>query len=57
MPNCGGYYLGFWEANPKRWDRCCRDATAQMLAEGWIRHARKFHDVMTRRARRLWSAA
>jgi hypothetical protein len=54
MPNNGGYWYGFWESNPRRWEACRRAAAAQMVAEGWNQHARKFHDVMLRRARQLW---
>ena len=56
MPTCGGYYYGFWQANPRRWDRCCRDAAAQMIAEGWNKYARKFSEVHRKRALKLWNA-
>jgi hypothetical protein len=47
----------FWETNPRRWERCLRDAAAAMVAEGWPRKAGKFSAVQLRRARRLWGAA
>ena len=43
-----------WDDDPRRWERCRRDAAAQMVVDGWSRHARKFTDVMLRRALKLW---
>jgi hypothetical protein len=57
MPTATGYQCGFWEADPRRWERCRRDAATGMLAEGWNPRARKFDEVMIRRARRLWRTA
>lgn len=55
MPCNGGYYYGFWEADPRRWERCRRDAAMQMLSEGWDAHARKFDAVRDKRAKKLWA--
>ena len=57
MPTYGGYYYGFWEANPKLWEKCKKSATAQMVAEGWKTYAGKFDRVMKKRAMKLWNAA
>lgn len=54
MPTNGGYYYGFWEADPRRWERCRREAAAQMVAQGWNPKAGKFDEVMRRRAMKLW---
>jgi hypothetical protein len=55
MPTSGGYHYGFWEADPRRWERCRQQAAAQMVAEGWNPHAGKFSQVQMRRARKLWA--
>ncbi len=55
MPTHGGYYYGFWEADPRRWERCRKEAAAQMVAEGWHQRAGKFDEVLRRRARKLWA--
>jgi hypothetical protein len=57
MPYTGGYYYGFWEANPRRWERCRCEAAAAMVAQGWNPKARKFDEVMRRRALQLWRAS
>ncbi len=49
-----GYAYGFWEDDPRRWERCRQAAAAQMVAEGWNPKAKKFNDVQRRRAMRLW---
>lgn len=38
----------------QRWFKCRNAVAAQMVAEGWNKHARKFTDVQNRRARRLY---
>ena len=55
MPTCGGYWYGFWEADPRRWERCRKEAAAQMVADGWHPRAGKFDEVLRRRARKLWA--
>jgi len=55
MPTHGGYYYGFWEADPRRWERCRATAAAQMIADGWNKYARKFGAVQTKRALKLWA--
>lgn len=42
MPSAGGNYYGFWEADPRRWGRCLKQAGASMVGEGWHPKARKF---------------
>lgn len=37
-----------------RWLECMRKAAAAMIAEGWNKHARKFHQVNQKRALRLY---
>lgn len=54
MPGCGGYEYGFWESNPRLWDKCKREVSNQMIAEGWPPKARKFDSVMRKRARKLF---
>ena len=56
MPSCGGCYYGFWESNPKLWDKCKREVTNQMVSEGWHPKAGKFDSVMRKRAKRLFYA-
>ena len=53
MPTTG--VGAFWERNPRAWAACRREAAAQMMAEGWPPKARKFDEVMMRRARRLFA--
>jgi hypothetical protein len=49
------FFLGaFWEANPRRWEVCRKDAASQMLAEGWILKSKKFNEVQNKRALKLW---
>ncbi len=57
MPTNAGCYYGFWEVDPRRWERCRREAAAQMVAQGWNPKAGKFDEVMRRRALRLWRAS
>lgn len=54
MPSTGGHWHGFWESDSRRWEGCRRDAAAQMVAQGWNPHAKKFSEVQKRRAMRLW---
>lgn len=44
------------ERDPRRWERCRRQAAAEMVAEGWPAKARKFPEVQHRRAVRLFLA-
>lgn len=55
MISTGGYWYGFWEKNPKLWERCKKIVTAQMVAEGWKTYANKFDRVMQKRAKKLWA--
>lgn len=57
MPTNSGYYYGFWEADPRRWDRCMAAAEKAMLAQGWNRRAGKFDEVRRRKALQLWRTA
>ena len=57
MPSSGRYYYGFWETDPKKWERCRKTAAAQMIAEGWNPHAGKFNQVQMKRAQRLYRPA
>ncbi len=50
----GSYHYGFWEADPKKWERCKRQAFSEMIASGWKPYARKFEDVMKKKALKLW---
>ena len=43
-----GYQCGFWEADPRRWERCLREASAQMVAQGWPPKAGKFIEAKRR---------
>jgi glucan phosphorylase len=40
--------------DPRRWERCHQRAAADMLREGWTKHAKKFGEVQRRRAMRHW---
>lgn len=53
MPGCGGG--SFWEVDPRRWERCKREAGSVMITEGWNPKARKFDEVRKKRAMRLWN--
>lgn len=53
MPGCGGG--SFWEVDPRRWERCKREAGSAMITEGWNPKARKFDEVRNKRAMRLWN--
>lgn len=48
---------GFCDSDPRRWERCLRQATREMVAAGWKTYARKFDEVMKRKAMKLWRAA
>ena len=50
-------FSAFWESDPRRWQRCRQQAATAMVAEGWHPQARKFQEVQTRRALRLWRSA
>ena len=54
MPTGGGYWYGHGDADPRRWERCRREAAAQMVAQGWNPKAGKFGEVQMRRALKLW---
>lgn len=54
MPTTG--FPKFWESDPRRWDRCRREAAAQMVAQGWNPKAGKFNEVQMRKATQLWRA-
>lgn len=56
MPTTGGYYYGFWEADPRRWERCRQQARAELIAEGFDRLSKKLDDAVRKRAMRLWRA-
>ena len=57
MPSSGGYWYGFWEENPRLWEKCRKDAAAQMIASGWKSYAGKFDQVMRKKAFSLWRVA
>jgi len=44
----------FWESDPRRWERCRKEAGAKMIADGWNPKAGKFFEVQFRRAVKLW---
>ena len=50
MPYAGGGTPINWQL----WYKCRDQAAAQMIEEGWNKHARKFNEVRMRRARRLY---
>lgn len=50
-------YGKFWEADPRKWAQCLEQAAESMVAEGWVRQARKFDEVRRKRATRLWRLA
>lgn len=54
MPTNAGYYYGFSDVDPRRWERCRKQAAAHMLAQGWSPKAGKFPEVQRRRALRIW---
>lgn len=54
MPSYG--YLPPCEVDPQRWRRCKKQATDGMVAAGWKTYARKFDEVMRRKAIKLWNA-
>lgn len=60
MPEFGSYQCGFWDADPRRWERCVAQATTDLLARGWRKPLRnstyeyKFNRARNRRARKLW---
>lgn len=45
----------FPERDPHKWQRCLNAVKADMLADGWNRHARKFWQVQKHRAMRLYA--
>jgi len=57
MGSDGGYYYGFWQADPKLWARCRKLATDQMVSQGWKTYTNKFNQVMRKRALKLWAEA
>lgn len=54
MPCEGSYYYGFWEKNPRLWEKLKLQVSKDMLAEGWSKYARKFDTVRDKRARKLF---
>ena len=54
MPSWSAHYCGFWESNPKLWEKCQNEISNQMIADGWTSHAKKFNSVMRIRARNLF---
>jgi len=51
----GSYsYEYFWETNPRKWEHCRKAAANLMLSEGWHPKARKFDEVLRKRAYKLW---
>ena len=54
MPTNSAYYYGLYESNPKLWGQCLGEAKQEMLASGWVIHARKFFTVQTRKAQILF---
>lgn len=56
MPTTGGYYYGFWEADPRRWERCRQQARADLIAGGFDRLSQKLDGAVEKRALRLWHA-
>jgi hypothetical protein len=54
MPTFGGYYYHFAESEPRRWEQCLARVKADMLTQGWVKHAGKFMEVQHRRARSLF---
>lgn len=41
----------------RKWLRCRAVVVKAMIGEGWNKHAKKFDDVLNRRAKKLYSAA
>lgn len=56
MPTLGNS-LTPYDVDPRRWERTLRDVAAAMVAEGWVRKAKKFNEVQHRRALRIFWAA
>ena len=57
MGSDGSYWYGFWEEDPRLWEKCRKEASAKMVCEGWKTYANKFNRVMVKRAFKLWRAA
>ena len=55
MPTGASYQFGFWEADPRRWERCKILAAQQMIESGWSKFAGKFREVQMRKARKIWA--
>lgn len=48
------YYIPTLEQRyPKEWSKIRKEISDQMISEGWSKHANKFNEVMTRKAKRL----
>jgi len=46
---------GYQECDPQKWQRCLDSVKANMLSNGWNKHARKFTEVQLRRAARMYA--
>lgn len=44
------------DVDPRRWERCRKQAAIAMIAEGWKPYARKFDGIQQKRARKLFYA-
>jgi hypothetical protein len=54
MPTYSGYWYSEYDSNPRKWERSCLVAKQQMISEGWNPLARKFMEVLRRRARKIY---
>lgn len=44
-----------WDIDARLWEKCLEDAKKAMLDAGWIKHAKKFWEVQTKKANKLFS--
>jgi hypothetical protein len=52
MP-CYGF-ISKQQQYPRQWEECQRKVAKQMIDAGWNKHARKFDEVLKRKANKLF---
>jgi len=43
------------EQYPREWEKLLKEISKQMIIQGWNKHARKFREVMVKKAKKLFT--
>lgn len=49
------YVPALYELYPRKWEKLLKQITTELVKQGWCIHAKKFDQVLMRKAKRLFT--